>query len=64
MKISKIYVIYINHSQKIVIYGGKEFSKRINKITIGFVFDCMFNELKSNLRLLSDQGYSINKRAY
>jgi len=58
MKIRKIYTLYINDMLRTATFGNSKFSSRINKATIGKIFDCNFPELKHNLKILIQQGYT------
>ena len=64
MKIRKQYVLYINEMLCTAYYGTDKFNKRISNATFGLVYDCTFSELMTNLRILKNKNYTINRRKY
>jgi len=64
MKIRKNYILFMNPMLKTAYYGGYKFSKRISKATLGHIYDCSFSELKHNIKILENRGYTISKRNY
>jgi len=54
----------MNPMLKTAYYGGYKFSKRISKATLGHIYDCSFSELKHNIKILENRGYTISKRNY
>jgi len=64
MKIRKQYVLFINPMLGTAFFGNHKFSERINEATLGEIYDCTFSELKQNLKMLLNRGYTISKRNY
>ena len=64
MKIRKRYVLFINPMLGTAYYGNEKFDRRISQATLGDIIDCTFSELKHNLRMLVNRGYTISKRNY
>ena len=62
MKVRKNYVLYVNNMLGTACYGNSKFGLRISNATIGSVFDCTLTELKNNIKILSEKGYTISKR--
>ena len=64
MKIRKQYVLFINPMLGTAFFGNHKFSGRINEATLGEIYDCTFSELKQNLKMLLNRGYTILKMNY
>ena len=64
MKIRKHYVLYVNSLTGMAFIGNTLFGLRINRATIGEIFDCDFNDIVHNVKYLSKKGYTISKRYY
>ena len=60
MKIAKTYTLHVNKMLGVATFGTSRFSLRANKYTVGEVYDCSFNELIHNLKILS-LNFSIQK---
>lgn len=62
MKVSNTYTLFVNQMLGIVEYGTSDFALRIKKSPVGKIFDCNFEQLKFNLKVLSlVGGYMIIK---
>ena len=64
MKIRKRYTLFINPMLGTAFFGNDKFSKRINDATLGEIYDCTLSELKQNLKILLNRGYTILKTNY
>jgi len=62
MKIRKNYTLYVNPMLGSACYGNMKFNRRIINASIGEIYICTFSELKKNLLILQERGYSIWKR--
>ena len=64
MKVRKTYPLYINSMLGTATFGNAKFGRRIDRATIGQIFDCTLSELKDNLRMLIKRGYTVSQRKY
>jgi hypothetical protein len=61
MKIRKNYVMVVNLLLKTVIYKRKSTYNDSCHDSIIDVWDCNFNELKDNLKIMNDKGFQLLK---
>jgi len=64
MKIRKTYTLFINPMLGTAFFGNDKFSRRIDKATLGEIYDCTLSELKQNLKILLNRGYTVLKMNY
>lgn len=57
MKIRKKYVLCINDMLKVAYYKKTASSNDISMDSILDIWDCSFNELKQNIKVLESRGY-------
>ena len=62
MRVRLTYTLFINDQLMVATFGNTKFNNRIKNATFGRLYDCSFNQLKFNLKILNRSGYKIIKR--
>ncbi len=64
MKIRRNYHLFINSMTRMAFWGGTAFNYRISQATLGELYDCSLTELKNNIKLLKNNGFTVSQQKY